>query len=468
MKSIRRGLTLSLLSGLAILWLVAGVGIYVAVHHGLIKSLDAELALHARLVRFAARGSEESQDNRAGARRLQDRIPEYDAEDGDAFYQIWDSKGESQGKSISMGKEKFPFPGETIDSTPVFETVILESGKEIRTMRFRSVTGGGKGKGRRGNSTVTLLGLDTAPVRETLRSVLTGIAIVGVALGVMGLFLVRFGVAIGLKPLAELAQHTKELDAHSLDARLNTENVPAELEPVYAQLNHLIERLETSFDRERRFNSDLAHELRTPVAELRMMNEVALKWEDQAGEPTHRETLAVCHQLESTIETLLTLTRCESGELKPEIQSLSLEEAARKCWNFFHRKAEEKGLRVEFDFPETSPRFEADPDLLSPILNNLFSNAVEYAPEGDLLEIAQQNGSFVITNTAPDLEPADLEQLFDRYWRSDAARTDSGHVGLGLSLAQACAKVSGLHLCASLEKSRLTITLAPAGAAETD
>jgi hypothetical protein len=80
MRSIRRGLTLSLLCGLAILWLVAGAGIYFSVHHSLIKSLDAELALHARLVRFAARGDEDppdNADNRAGARRLQDRIRLY-------------------------------------------------------------------------------------------------------------------------------------------------------------------------------------------------------------------------------------------------------------------------------------------------------------------------------------------------------------------------------------------------------
>ena len=459
MKSIRGGLTVLLLSGLAVLWIAAGAAIYFSVNHSLIKSLDAELALHARLIKYAARGSEEQTDNRAGARRLQDRIPAYDTADGDAFFQIWNGQGETLAKSLSLGEQAFPFPGGDISSTPSFRTQTLAGGNTVRAMQFRSIPGGGKGKGRRGNVQITILALDTAPTRETLRSVLTGITLVGLILGTIAALLVRMGVVIGLKPLAELARQTEELDAQSLDSRFNAEGVPLELQSVYAQLNDLVERLEKSFDRERRFNSDLAHELRTPIAELRMMNEVALKWEDQSGEPTHRETLQICCQLESTIETLLTLARCESGELSPDLKPISWEEVIQECWSTFGRRAEEKELAVDFAFSRRGTSLEADPDLLKPILNNLMANAVEYSPKGDQVEIELSPTGFSISNTAGNLDDTSVSHLFDRYWRADASRSDSNHVGLGLSLSRSCARVCGLKLAASLHEGRITFSL---------
>ena len=128
----------------------------------------------------------------------------------------------------------------------------------------------------------------------------------------------------GLKPLRDLERQTDAIDATTLDARFDPTDAPVELRPVYERLNDLIHRLETGFDRERRFSSDLAHEMRTPVAELKMLSEVALKWPDQAGAGTHAETLDIARQLESMIESLLALARWESGEVSLQKETVDL------------------------------------------------------------------------------------------------------------------------------------------------
>lgn len=465
MRSIRSLLTTWLLGGLAALWIAAAAGIYFSLHHSLIKSLDAELALDSRIVRFAARGSDETTRKNSGARRRQERMPAYDEADGDAFFQVWDDEGNVLEKSPSLGDLNLAFPGGAAGKTPTFGTAQLADARGIRTMTFRSASGGkgkGKGKGRKNSGvSITVLAVETAPVRETLDSVIGGLSIVGLGLLCAAVLLVRLGIDRGLQPLARLARQTGNFDAQSLDARFEGDGAPAELQPVYTQLNNLIDRLETSFERERRFNADLAHELRTPVAELKMLNEVALKWEDQAGEKAHQESLEIADQLEQRIETLLMLVRCESGELSPEVESVDAEKLVNESWAAFSKHAGEKELQVAFDFPAETLNLDADPALLRHILDNLFSNAVDYTPEKGSILIAGTAGRLSIANDAPLLSESDVPHLFERYWRRDQSRTGTKHAGLGLSLAKACAEACGLEIEATFENQRLNIGISP-------
>lgn len=467
MHSIRRRITIRILLGLAVLWVAAGTGIFFTVRHSLLKSIDAQLAIDARLVRFAAR-PESGEARSGGGRRLQDRMPAYDAPDGNAFFQTWTLDGESAEKSVSLGSDAFPFPGSNTATDPRFSSHRLKDGRIIRTMTFR-VAVGGKGKGRtKGRSssggTVFVLGQDTGAIRSTLTSVLGGIALIGLLVAAGATLLVRFGVMQGLRPLRKLGEETLLISAGNLEARFDATGAPAELEPVYARLNELIQRLETGFDRERQFSADLAHELRTPVAELRMLNEVALKWEDQAGAKTHQESLEIAGQLESTIETLLTLARCESGEAKPDRETIDLRKMIEDTAALHERAAADRGLQLRFHFPETPVSITAPPTFMRTILNNLLSNAVAYAPEGTVIDVTAEEEQCSFANEAPGLRQVDLENLFQRYWRKEASRSDASHVGLGLSLVAACAAASGLVVSPTLKNGRLHMQVQPAPA----
>ncbi|MEM9018849.1 MAG: ATP-binding protein, partial [Verrucomicrobiota bacterium] len=279
----------------------------------------------------------------------------------------------------------------------------------------------------------------------------------GVSFG--AIILVRIVVLRGLRPLRDLGDQTREIDTENLSSRFTSKGTPEELVPIYDHLNDLIDRLEAGFDRERRFSSDLAHEMRTPVAELKMLHEVALKWPERAGEGTNRESLEIANQLETIIETLLALARCESGEVSVKEEPVNLADVVESSWDAYADRAKERSLNARFDFPEVPVVKKSDEALLRRVFDNLFSNAVDYAPEGDSIEVSVRNDGVTVSNEAPTFDPGDLPHLFDRHWRSDPARSESHHAGLGLSLARACAEALGLRLGAMWEGGRISFAL---------
>jgi signal transduction histidine kinase len=122
----------------------------------------------------------------------------------------------------------------------------------------------------------------------------------------------RIGVRRGLTPLSALAAEVDAIDEASLDRRLAIEGQPTELVGIRRKLNELLERLQMAFDRERRFSSGAAHELRTPIAELRALTEVALKW--PAGPDPERtkdlsEAHAIACRMEEVVGALLAIAR---------------------------------------------------------------------------------------------------------------------------------------------------------------
>ena len=110
MTSIKRRLSLWLLGGLAVLWCAAGAGVYLSVRHSLHKSLDAALAVDARLARFTTRGDTTDDDNapRGRGMRLQDRLADYHDPQGGSYFQTWNSNGETIERSSSLGDMQLP------------------------------------------------------------------------------------------------------------------------------------------------------------------------------------------------------------------------------------------------------------------------------------------------------------------------------------------------------------------------
>ncbi|MDF1660012.1 MAG: ATP-binding protein [Verrucomicrobiales bacterium] len=474
MTSIQRRLSLWFLGSLALLWILAATGVYLAVRNSLITSIDAELAVDARGVRFAVKGNDTGERNIPGNRRLRSILPAFDDPEGNKYYQLWDDDGTISARSPSLGDREFDFPGRMATTAATFHSTKLEKAGEVRALLLMTPPGGkgkGTGTGFKGKgkpktevrvtspAVITLIAKDMDTVTETLRSLAGGLALVGALLLGGAVFLVRLGVQQSLAPLRRLARETRNVDASSLHERFDDGGAPLELQPVYSHLNDLIARLESSFERERQFNADLAHEMRTPVAELRMMNEVALKWEDQAGEATHQSSLDIAKQLESIIDTLLTLARCESGELSPTQESVSITTLVNEVWSIHRRMADTRQLQVELPSTNIEYSVATDPRLFRHIVSNLISNAVAYAPEKSWIAIRSSPGNLSVSNLAPELKLEDLEHLCQRYWRKDASRSGGAHTGLGLSLAQACAELCDMTLEPALEQGVLTMTV---------
>ncbi|MDB6166737.1 MAG: hypothetical protein JWQ83_1877, partial [Lacunisphaera sp.] len=219
---------------------------------------------------------------------------------------------------------------------------------------------------------------------------------------------------------------------------------------------------EQSFERERRFSGDLAHELRTPIAELRSLAECALKWPESRDEATDSEFLAIARHMESLTASMLALTRGEPGQPARPLEPVDATALVHEAWKPFASRAQQRLLHVEFALaPGLVP---ADPVLLRSVLNNLFDNAVDYTPEGGTIRIAfagtEPDVAFSVGNPAGNLEAADTPKLFDPFWRKEAARSGGRHVGLGLSLSRTFAAAMGWTLSASHEGGQLVLRLA--------
>jgi signal transduction histidine kinase len=266
-----------------------------------------------------------------------------------------------------------------------------------------------------------------------------------------------------LAPLNALAERAASVNAESLATRFPTDGLPGELAPICRRLNDLLARLEQSFERERQFSADLAHELRTPIAELRSLAEVALKWPDAREATTDRETLAIALQMEGVVTRLLMLLRGERGQVPVATDRVALAPLIKSVWQPFTERAAAKDLKVAVNTAD-GIEVRTDPVLLRSILTNLIDNAVEYTPRGGSIgaESAAKDGRFAlrVTNTVDNLTAGDVSHFFERFWRKESARSDSKHAGLGLSLAKTFCECQGLQLGARLvDPSTLFITI---------
>ncbi len=217
------------------------------------------------------------------------------------------------------------------------------------------------------------------------------------------------------------------------------------------QLNALLERLGESFERARRFTGNVAHELRTPIAELRALAEVGSKWpEDQASIVRFFDDVTdIAGRMEIVIADLLLLARCQAGVEAVVSSPTNLKQMIASTWSRLTAGSAHNGLRFRLDLPEDLV-VQSDPGKLEIVCANLLGNALSYSrPEGEILCAGSRNGDrfqLDISNPAEPLGKADLERLAEPFWRKDEARSSAAHAGLGLSVVSALAALLRLEV----------------------
>ena len=461
-RSIRTHLTLSLLIGFALLLGGGGTLVYFLSRSALYSQFDAQLRTEAlTVVTFTRQERDGDIDVDFSDRYLR----EFDDEVGTRFFQLTRSDGSLVAVSDSLDKTRLPQKAGTLEQ-PVYWNFELPDHRPARAIGLRFVPRSEERRHHNPNLELSLVvAADRRGLERTLGSLLTTLLLAagGCLLGTLGL--VGWTVRRGLSPLNRVADQAAVIDATKLQTRFPMQAVPVELRPICERLNELLARLELSFDRERRFSADVAHELRTPIAELRSLAEVALKWPggDADTKTAFSDTLAATRQMEGIVTGLLAITRCEAGKQQIVREPVEIAGLVNDLWQSHADRARGKELLVRMDVPAEA-QLETDRTLFGSILANLFSNAVEYTPaKGTLLIRHATQGdrwSFSVTNTVGHLRPEDLPHLFQRFWRKDTARSTPEHSGLGLSLARAFAEALGMNLRAELVNEReLAMTL---------
>jgi two-component system sensor histidine kinase QseC len=226
-----------------------------------------------------------------------------------------------------------------------------------------------------------------------------------------------------------------------------------ELAAISQGLNDLLGRLEASFERERRFSADLAHEIRTPVAELRTLAEVKLRGAAATDREGFQDALDIAQQMEAIVAQMLALARSEQKSAPVQFEPVVVAGLVESLWQSLSPRAMSRRLTARFELPAEDVIC-TDAKLLRGILLNLPANAVDYTPTGGQIRVAlaRDHDDFMlfVANTVHDLEASDVPRLFDRFWRKDPARSGGEHTGLGLPLAKSFAELLGLSLKASL------------------
>jgi len=274
-----------------------------------------------------------------------------------------------------------------------------------------------------------------------------------------------------LRPLVDLAAQTRAISPGRLDQRLSLTDPAEELLPWIEQFNALMSRLERSYAQLEGFNADVAHELRTPLANLIGHTELALSRERPAAElqETLANNLEELQRLAAMVNDMLFLSQADRGATARRGAAVSLSALAAQVVEFHEAAIDEAGVQVRV---EGDVQAAVDEPLYKRAVSNLLGNAIRFADRGSQIVIrvapeAQVPGQVEVTvsNAGPAIEPQHLSRLFDRFFRVDTARHCDGqtHHGLGLAIVAAIARMhAGRTLAESAAgTTRVGFTLAP-------
>ncbi len=259
---------------------------------------------------------------------------------------------------------------------------------------------------------------------------------------------VRWHVQRQLRPLHELAAQTRAMSPGKLQQRLQLVDPAEELLPWIEQFNALMARLEQSYAQLEGFNADVAHELRTPLANLMGQTEVALSRERPVEEmrDTLVSNLEEMQRLSAMINDMLFLSQADRGAVARRGEPVSLAALVRQVVEFHEGALEDAGLSLRVEGDAMLP---VDVSLFKRALSNLLGNATRFALPGTTVVIGiaadvSQQVRVDVRNQGPAIAPHALPRLFDRFFRADESRCcDSGvqHHGLGLAIVAAIARM---------------------------
>ena len=265
---------------------------------------------------------------------------------------------------------------------------------------------------------------------------------------VLGVSLVLCSVAgyliarSGMQPIESISRTAARIRATTLHERIAAEGLPAELRGLAETFNGMLDRLEQSFRHVSQFSDDVAHELRTPINNLRGEIEVALS--KARSEDDYRDILGSCLEecarISRVIATLLFLARSDTAADALRRECIDVGEELATVESFYEPAAAEAGIELRIASAK-GIRAELDRTLFQQAIGNLVSNAIAHTPEGGSVELAAGASAGRLTVTVSDtgcgIAPEHLPRVFERFYRVDRARTGSEqNAGLGLSVVK--------------------------------
>lgn len=381
---------------------------------------------------------------------LEDKLKELTPQAGNVKYLI-----EGDDPRYRLGK---PFPA---------DSKIVDEGDGVRRVftpdrNYLTLSGTVPPLGDRPAVTLTV-GVDPIAFDTTSRALNIAL-IIASFLGVTAVAGLGWWIARrGLAAVDCLSHHAEELSPRNLSERLPVKNLPGELSGLVLSFNGALGRVEQAYMQLSTFNADVAHELRTPLGNLIGQTQVILSRERTVAEleETLQSNLEELERLRTIINDMLFLAQADRGMRPDNLVRTSIADEVRKSAEFLDMLLEDAfcSLKIEGDAEALIER-----SLFCRAITNLLYNAIQHCDRHSAIVIridSTDDGVVIkVSNQGIPIAAHHLDRLFDRFYRVDSARTDSGNShGLGLAIVKAVAVMHGGTVFAKSQGSETTIGL---------
>jgi heavy metal sensor kinase len=277
---------------------------------------------------------------------------------------------------------------------------------------------------------------------EVFRKVFITTMVIILALAVaVGWFMARRAL-VGVETVTRTARRISE---GSLEKRVPVKKRADEIDQLASTFNQMLDRIEQLVTGIREMSDNIAHDLKSPITRIRGIAEVSM-----TSQPSMKDyefmaagTIEECDRLLDMINTMLIISRTEAGVNPLDCRNLNIAGLVIDACNIFQSPAEDKGLSLDYNGPE-SISIDGDVRLIQRMIANLLDNAIKYTPAGGRIEVVVSTGvdrtiEIAVKDSGIGISDQDLEHIFERFYRCDPSRSQAG-TGLGLSFARAVAR----------------------------
>ncbi len=305
----------------------------------------------------------------------------------------------------------------------------------------------------RGTLGVLQIDSSLAPMRAQLWD--RWLALIGVTVATLLLILVitLWLAAQMTRPLAELRGVAEQMSEGRMDARVEIDDSVSELASLGAMFNHMAGRVETMIQEQRDFVANASHELRAPLAAMKLRAEILAsnKVSDEQARTYASEINEEVSQMAGLVSDLLQLSRAESGVFSPPERPLSVADELALCVRSARLRATARGQQITVEIAAHIPDAFITPSDLAIMVGNLLDNAIKYSPEGGAIRLCadwcDDQLEIVVSDNGIGIPPEDIPRVNERFFRVDRAHTRSvPGSGLGLALVTAVAHQYGGEL----------------------
>ncbi len=437
---------LALWHGAAVALILAGAAL--AADWGLSRMIGAQV--DAALVALAETEAASALGGPAGRIRLYESAT--DAGEAaharlDKLVQIVDAEGRVVERSASLGEAVLPVHLALLsrlrDGEVVIETVSDVNGEPVRLVSLPIEVEGRF-------SYAIQVGTSLQPFYSFLRTARFLFLAVSTAILVTVLLTGALLARKALLPIDRIVAMARRIGESNLGQRLPHPETHDEIGRLVSTLNEMLDRIERSFEAQRRFTADASHELRSPLSRLRVELEVALRRPRSAleYEAILRSSLEEVERLSRLTETLLALARLDAGEGRAAPSApVALQPLVEEGLRRLDAGASRREIAVALD---SSPGIlvSVAPEALALVIANLLENAVKFSPAGGRVSVRvlAEGGEAVLTvsDTGPGIPGEETPKIFERFYRGDASRSpDAPGAGLGLAISRAIVEAHG-------------------------